>query len=179
MNGTYLGDELVDGRLLLDPNGDRQEALGRPLFLFSGVAAQQRLHLEAGLVPHDAPWQHFAPRRPAALLAVILQCIRSKFSVRISYLHCRIAEAGAGRARLTSQLLPRRSPAGGAVSLAADGSTACDLGRRSSSSISIDEYRFCRNNIDTHTDILCYPSTIECRTAEQGIAPRPHCDRAS
>ena len=61
--GGYLGDKLVDDRLLLDADGDRQEAFRRPGVVVPFRIGTQRLHLdhlEIGLVLHDAPRQRFA-----------------------------------------------------------------------------------------------------------------------
>jgi hypothetical protein len=61
----YLGDELVDDRLLLDADGDGEEAFRPPAaaVLLTFMVATHRLHLQVGLVLHDAPRQRLAAWR--------------------------------------------------------------------------------------------------------------------
>lgn len=75
----YLGDELVDDRLLLDANGDGEEAFRLPAVLLPFRIATQRLHLEVGLVLHDAPRQGLGAWRSTFILKKSFQ--HKEFSV--------------------------------------------------------------------------------------------------
>ena len=79
--GTYLGDELVDDRLLLDADGDGEEAFRLPAaaVLLPFRVATQRLHLEVGLVLNDAPRQGLAAWRSTFILKKSFQ--HKEFSV--------------------------------------------------------------------------------------------------